>query len=173
MDLQFVYLGRGLSLLSFISMACGIPSQLLPRLAAGFFHQTASAADFKLYQEKVGKAVWLILGTWGYWYLLRSYSVSKVRPQPRDLTWTGPQTSGSLPSGYGWLMHLVRLTTSSVMILTYLSYYSISGYAFHFADGPTSWDSKKQSRVALSLTRSEYIAQELLARIFKQSTGLS
>ncbi|KAJ5501111.1 Reverse transcriptase RNA-dependent DNA polymerase [Penicillium freii] len=144
----------------------------------------------KLYQEKVGKIIWLMVTTRAD----ISYAAIQLAKHARnpgqqheqalkrlfrylppgfspDLTPDRSSSTGydrciSSSTGYDRCISSQQLQLHGYCDTDYVGPHSTnglstSGFVFHLAGGPISWASKKQACVALSSTESEYIAQAL------------
>ncbi|KAJ5497613.1 Reverse transcriptase RNA-dependent DNA polymerase [Penicillium fimorum] len=130
--------------------------------------KTASVSECKLYQEKVGKAIWLMMGTRGD----IAFAATQLAKHARN---PGPQHEQAIKHLFRYLLGSIDLCIwfsadgkplSGYCDADHVGPHSIngistSGFVFHLAGGPISWASKKQACVALSSTESEYIAQAL------------
>ncbi|KAJ9481429.1 hypothetical protein VN97_g12048 [Penicillium thymicola] len=138
----------------------------------------ATPAECKLYQEKVGKVIWLMVTTRAD----ISYTAIQLAKHARN---PGIQDEQALKRLFRYLVGTVDLciwfnrpvspdlcVSSQQLPLhgycdaDYVGPHSTnglstSGFVFHLAGGPISWASKKQACVALSSFESEYIAQAL------------
>ncbi|KGO51188.1 Reverse transcriptase, RNA-dependent DNA polymerase [Penicillium expansum] len=131
--------------------------------------EQATPAECKLYQERVGKIIWLMVSTRGD----ISYAAIQLAKHARNPSqqheqalkrlfryllgtinhciWFKSDHQSAL-HGYCDADHVGPHSTNGI---------STSGFVFRLAGGPISWASKKQACVALSSTESEYIAQAL------------
>ncbi|KAI2812350.1 hypothetical protein CBS115989_10535 [Aspergillus niger] len=130
------------------------------------YNGTADPDDIKVYQERNGALIWIMVNTRpDIAYAtskLSSFASNPAKPhlQAMNLVWR--YLTGSLDrcpfyrrGGPG----LVGFCDANWAGPHSLNATSTSGYVFQLAGGPISWSSKKQTAIALSSTESEYIAQ--------------
>ncbi|KAJ6095264.1 Reverse transcriptase RNA-dependent DNA polymerase [Penicillium sp. IBT 16267x] len=136
------------------------------------YSQQATPAEIKAFQERVGCLIWLLVNT----RVDIAYSVTKLARYARN---PGPDHHSSIQKTWRYLsghkdMVICYLPSSQLAEHAALLHgftdsdwagphaearLSTSGYLFKLAGAAVSWQSKKQTSVALSSTEAEYMAQ--------------
>ncbi|KAJ6090447.1 hypothetical protein N7486_009262 [Penicillium sp. IBT 16267x] len=136
------------------------------------YNLQATLAEIKAFQERVGCLIWLLVNT----RVDIAYSVTKLARYARN---PGPDHHSSIQKTWRYLsghkdLVICYLSASHLAEHTaFLHGYtdsdwagphaearlSTSGYLFKLAGAAISWQSKKQTSVALSSTEAEYMAQ--------------